>query len=598
MYALQYEMGLADGIANGYFGPTTKSRLKSQGVVSLGSTDTTKNWVRLFQGALRFNDYPAPFTGVFASDTKSATLSFQSYAELPQTGSGSYQTWASLLISTGDETRPGIASDMMTQLTSAHCSVLYQNGYRTVGRYLSVASKRYTQGELDRIFAAGLRTFPIMQESNTSVEDFTNEVGVDHGFQALRRLRQLGFKSGATVFFAVDFDALDEQITTSVIPYFQGIAGYLHSTSVNYQVGVYGTRNVCARVIEAGLATEAFIASMSWGWSGNLGFKLPPKWSYDQIEGVTLSGSTGDLEIDKNIQSSRANPVSGDGVLPTPLVIKPPLVDRQFDEDYFWYLTELDVRAEHESGSQDEYTGDYVLKYLQYRQTLYTGGPWLAYTPDLEAALPEFSSLPFRAQRQRFEANVTSPASWIQPRLSHWAATLRGYRRWDVVPSDKSTCWLPDVGGWAGDLLNAWNDYYLNQRTTNVGTIRQWFRGYVGSSVSGGRYSADDLVADIDAYLCRSMDQPGLSRPISDYVREIEVNCASDPGWRYKQFYQRRFNGQRGTLENAARDVFSSGNIFVNFPVQYFIDDDSRLPTPAEAAEIAQGFADAVLDRV
>jgi hypothetical protein len=57
-----------------------------------------------------------------------------------------------------------------------------------------------------------LKTFPIMQEANTSVADFSHQKGVDHGFQALRRLRQLGFKGGTTVFFAVDFDALDEQV--------------------------------------------------------------------------------------------------------------------------------------------------------------------------------------------------------------------------------------------------------------------------------------------------------------------------------------------------------------------------------------------------
>ena len=569
MFAIQYELNMADGVANGNFGPGTKSGLQSSGYVSLGATDSTKNWVRLYQGALRFNDYSTPFSGTFDNDTKNATLSFQGYAELPATGAGTYATWASLLISTGDSTRPGIASDMMTQLTGSHCNLLYQNGYRTVGRYISVLSKRYAPGELGRIFAAGLKTFPIMQEANTSVADFSHQKGVDHGFQALRRLRQLGFKGGTTVFFAVDFDALDEQITTNVIPYFQGVADYLHSTSVDYKVGVYGTRNVCARVINAGLATEAFIASMSWGWSGNLGFKLPPSWSYDQIAGLTLTNSATSLEIDKNVQSSRAVPAGSADVLPTPLVVKPPLTDLQFDEDNFWYLVELDVRAEHATGRADGISADFVLQFLQHLQWQYTEGPWLAYTPNLEDLMPPLSAQPLRDQRASFTAVAPQPASWVQPRLSHWAATLRGYRNWDLVAYSKGTCILPDVGGWAGDILNAWNDYYLHYRSSYSGTLRQWFRDNVGTTITGSRFSADDLRADIDAFLCRMMDQSVLSRPISDYVREIETQCGLDSHWRYAQFYQQRFDGTRATVEAAVVDIFQSGAIWVHFPVRH-----------------------------
>ena len=286
MYAIQFEIGMADGVANGNFGPGTKSGLQTQAGVSVGSVDSTKNWVRLFQGALRLNGYACPLSGSFDSATVTATQFFQGYAELSTTGAANYGTWASLLVSTGDETRPGVASDMSTQLTAAHCSLLYSKGYRTVGRYLSVLTKRYVAGELERIFAAGLKTFPIMQEANTAVTDFTYSKGLDHGLQAVRRLRQLGFKAGTTVFFAVDFDALDDQITTSILPYFQGVNDYLKSTSVPYQVGIYGTRNVCARVVNNGLASEGFIASMSWGWSGNLGFSLPPSWSYDHRSSV------------------------------------------------------------------------------------------------------------------------------------------------------------------------------------------------------------------------------------------------------------------------------------------------------------------------
>ena len=216
MTAIQYELLLTDSQANGNFGPSTKSGLAAQGNVSSGSIDGTRNWVRLFQCALRFNGYDAPLTGTFNAATVSATNAFQSYAELGATGAANFTTWASLLISTGDETRPGTASDMASQLTASWCNSLYANGDRTVGRYLSVLGKRYAPESSRKISNAGLKTFPIMQESNTGPNDFSYEKGLDHGLQALRRLRQLGFKDGTTVFFAVDFDALDDTITSRV----------------------------------------------------------------------------------------------------------------------------------------------------------------------------------------------------------------------------------------------------------------------------------------------------------------------------------------------------------------------------------------------
>ncbi|WP_447943790.1 hypothetical protein [Microbacterium aurum] len=112
------------------------------------------------------------------------------------------------------------------------------------------------------------------------------------------------------------------------------------------------------------------------------------------------------------------------------------------------------------------------------------------------------------------------------------------------------------------------------------------------------RFSADDLRADIDAFLCRMMDQSGMSRPISDYVREIETQCGLDSHWRYAQFYQQRFDGSRATVEAAVVDIFQSGAIWVDFSVNHFIEAGSRMPTTTEAALIAQGFADALLDRI
>ena len=66
---------------------------------------------------------------------------------------------------------------------------------------------------------------------------------------------------------------------------------------------------------------------MSWGWSGNLGYPLPPAWSYDQIYNYPLGGTSSfttngqNMEIDKNVQSVRANPVGKFDI--KPMSVKP-----------------------------------------------------------------------------------------------------------------------------------------------------------------------------------------------------------------------------------------------------------------------------------
>lgn len=53
-------------------------------------------------------------------------------------------------------------------------------------------------------------------------------------------------------------------------------------------IGIYGTRNVCTLVYEAGYAVASFVSDMSTGYSGNMGFMIPPNWNYDQYAEITV----------------------------------------------------------------------------------------------------------------------------------------------------------------------------------------------------------------------------------------------------------------------------------------------------------------------
>ncbi|MEA5454040.1 DUF1906 domain-containing protein [Sinomonas sp. JGH33] len=307
MLAIQFELGMADDIANGIFGPGTKSGLRSH-ILGIG---TTGIWVQLFTAAMIFNRRPGvTFTPTYTAQLRDQVLAFQSFAILPRTGQADFQTWASLLVSTGDDTRRGVAFDCITTVTPERAKTLYAQGYRITGRYLcngtaGTFNKMIEPTELATIATSGMSCFPIFQTWGGSASYFNANQGYSDGLSAVTWARHHGFKSGTRIYFAVDFDALDYQVTANVIPHFEAIGRALQIYGSEYKVGIYGPRNVCTRVSEAGHTSASFVSDMSIGFSGNLGYPLPPDWAFDQISTVTLGTGSGQIEIDNNIVSGR-----------------------------------------------------------------------------------------------------------------------------------------------------------------------------------------------------------------------------------------------------------------------------------------------------
>ncbi|MCX5316513.1 glycoside hydrolase domain-containing protein [Streptomyces sp. NBC_00154] len=305
LFAIQYELGMADGTANGVFGPGTQSGLKSH-TVSVGTTGT---WAQLFTAAMILNKRGVPF-GDFTAEVKSGVESFQSFIKLPVTGLGDFQTWASLLVSYGDQSRKGTACDGVTMVTPPRAQALKDAGYKYIGRYLfnpsstSLPEKQIQPGELATIKEYGLRCFPIFQTWSRSADYFSYNQGTNDAFKAIEWAQYHGFKAGTIIYFAVDYDAMDGEVTDYVVPHFRGVMRTIGENS-SYGVGVYGPRNVCQRVAEAGYAAASFVSDMSSGFSGNLGYPMPTNWAFDQIATVTVGSGSGAIEIDNNIASGR-----------------------------------------------------------------------------------------------------------------------------------------------------------------------------------------------------------------------------------------------------------------------------------------------------
>ncbi|MFF2272072.1 glycoside hydrolase domain-containing protein [Agromyces sp. NPDC058136] len=315
MFALQYEIGMVDGQANGNFGPGTKSGLQAQANLSVGSTDSSQYFVRFFHFILRVNGYSTTFTGTYTNTTAAHVTSFQNFVGLSPTGTANLATWAGLLVSTGDPDRPGSGADCVTTLTPARLTTLRNAGYQYFGRYLTNTpdhdpNKDLKFGEAAAVLAAGGKIFPIFQTGGGTPSHFTYVRGTEVAEEAAVAAWAYRIPSNAVIYFGVDYDAYDWEVTESIIPYFQGVNDKINLYGRSFRVGIYGPRNVCKRVSAAGLAVYSFVSDMSTGYSGNLGQTLPANWAFDQIQTLTLGSGIGEIEIDKNVVSGRDTAVA------------------------------------------------------------------------------------------------------------------------------------------------------------------------------------------------------------------------------------------------------------------------------------------------
>lgn len=315
LYALQAEEGLPVGVANGNFGPTTK---KCCPTIPYGGAQKdyygqiySAVQISQFTRILKFGLYVNGFgDGNFSGEISSSVIShFQKHHAIPVTGVADLGTWLSIMISCGDTSRPAVAADCATILDEYKARTLATSGYEIIGRYLTGTigqgiSKALTKEEIKIIFDFGLRFFPIYQTSARSEAYFTPEQGAEDAVAARAAAESFGIPSQTIIYFAVDFDAMDYQITDRIIPYFRAVN---QAMGAQYKIGIYGARNICSRVAKAGYSVSSFVGDMSTGFSGNLGFKIPDDWAFDQFATVTI-GAGADIamiEIDKNGYSGR-----------------------------------------------------------------------------------------------------------------------------------------------------------------------------------------------------------------------------------------------------------------------------------------------------
>lgn len=508
VYAIQYELDMSDSTANGNFGPSTREGLRVNGIFGVGAQDATKNFVRLFHAALIFNNVLVSFGPTFSDGASEKTSEFQRFCMLTSTGSADYQTWCSLLVSTGDPDRSGKALDTITTITPTKAKILTGLGYETVGRYLTNVpgglNKKIQPGELNDIFSAGLTAFPIYQESGTGTSDFTYGKGSEHAEKAYDASISYGFPEKTTIYFAVDFDPTDEEINSSIIPYFRGIQNFLLRNGSRFKVGVYGTRNVCAKLQNSAITENSFISGMSTGFSGNLGFQLPTNWAFDQIQEYSVGTGGETFGIDKVVRSGRDMGAS--------------YVDKTIPSDapnyaFLLFVDELSRLAETWSATVPAAVSAAELVCHWFRRNNYSDAHWtlMAGAVDqgfLEFATNELLSIGF-TEEDLSTHDALDHVDYVGTQndgkidAQHLFAAANFYLKYGL-PEKESVPGTADLGGFAGDLITVLNGY---QQAKNMDSqFNPNLEEYalmtllIDSPARSNRFEYNDFIEDCEAF--------------------------------------------------------------------------------------------------
>ena len=586
---LQAIEGFTPAEATGNFGDGTRSRLIT---VTPGNAAANPDWVWLATIALTCYDYGDTVSRTWHAGLTEQVRSFQRDYALPVTGTVDPTTWMSLLTSKGDPDRAAIACDTRFEITDELLGHLQADGFEIVGRYLTEPGQEETDpedyfkairpGELERIIAGGMKFFPIYQYQSTSLGHFTPEEGVAHARDATAAALRLRIPP-THIYFAVDFDATDPQVTSHIIPYFRAVHEQLGS---GYRVGIYGARNICTRVIEAGYASSAFVSDMSTGFSGNLGFPLPDAWNYDQFHEVH-GYAGGGWDLDKVAASGRHPAV--DRLLPgSPPETSDPLVEWVSNTEDAWTQEAADLPVL--VGAYASFGYEFILEWM--RRPTYWGSPlWMAYTPEL--AIPAELGSARRYCHNLCDTQPPIKGTIVERDIEHFAATALGYLNWGTDGA-QNACNFGDLGGWALDMLQLWGTY---SREAGSSPLEFWMDSNLGALGADTGFDYDDFFADAEAYLTiTSMDRIGSGNSAKRLSTALEDVYSVTAAARISRFYQERFSSDAKNVEEAFV-ALSQGLVFgeANVPIPEFLlleaADAEGMPTEAEARIMGRVYA-------
>lgn len=542
----QIEWGLAS--VDGVWGNGTMSKAPTLSRNTVGYTNSK----RLLQWGLAINGfYPGGFTGTFGDGTYNAVYNFQDFMCLGADGIAGKNTWAALLSTKGNTARKATAFDTSTKLTADTATKLKAAGYNDVGRYLTntksgTLDKKMTKEELKIIEEAGLNVFPIYQTYGGEASYFTWKQGRNDGGEAKKAAQSFGFPSTVTIYFAIDYDALMEDIKTNIIPYFKGIREVVGRS---FKIGVYGPRAVCNKLLANGLAKYSFVSDMSSGFTGNIGQIMPSNWAYEQFSEITECG----IGIDKCMASPRKTAISPKLFVSYEVSEKP-----EVPQDFKVFENVYELAMEYLESLSGPFTGVYATEFeanqlalAYFRSETYDAAGFEIGEEFMESVKGLAWRTMAGVREERLIANIEEkypdlkleevsildPENNIQLEITHYAATMGACLSGtagifiDFLERD-----IDAYAGWVGDLLQmgailentlnlTGNNYFNKSDLKNmIGSPDSSLDKYNivnanGDKLNHAGFSQVDLLQDIDAYnIARTCDL--ASKPLHEVLND------------------------------------------------------------------------------
>jgi len=160
--------------------------------------------------------------------------------------------------------------------TTRYLSCLSEQKVKTIIRYYNrnnsrrLCEKKLTLPEARAISNKGMNIAVVFQQRQNQIADFNYEKGRRAGKEAYDYAKkEIGQPEGSAIYFAVDFDARENQVKNEISRFFEGIRDAFKAIDGNpkYKVGAYGSGLVCTTLKAKGLSEFTWL-SMSRGFHG------------------------------------------------------------------------------------------------------------------------------------------------------------------------------------------------------------------------------------------------------------------------------------------------------------------------------------------
>ncbi len=319
-------------------------------------------------------------------------------------------------------------------------------------------------------------------------------------------------------------------INSNILPYFRGIK---EEMSWYFQIGVYGPRAVCNRLLANGLAKYSFATDMSNGFTGNIGQLMPKNWAFEQFVETTEAG----IGIDKCMVLVR-----GTATAPAFFTTYQIPAEPDISQEFKVFENVFDLAWSYLEGFYSPTSGVYPnifdanrLTLAYFRSELYDadhfgisstgeiidllkGLAWRTIAGPRDGALLELVKSTY-PDLNPHQVSVIDPITNKQLEITHYAAALGAC----IVSTtglyiDFLERNIDAFAGWAGDLLHmgggqntldfgGYNYFTSEDLQFIIGAPANGLQNYhlydeSGNEmlVKGGRFGQVDLLQDVDDY--------------------------------------------------------------------------------------------------